>query len=140
MDTKNPDLRPFKAKGGKIIAFHGWSDAAVTPLRTIQYYEEVHKFVGPETKDFFRLYMIPGAFHRTSGVGFGQVNWMPALVKWVEKGAAPEEIIGAHVNAEGKVDKTRPLCPYPESAIYQGKGSIDEADSFKCGECEGSKE
>jgi feruloyl esterase len=70
-------------------------------------------------------------FHCAGGVGCGNVDWIAPLVQWVEKGTAPAMLTGAHVEG-GKTTRTRPLCPYPETARYQGSGSIDEAASFRC--------
>ena len=133
LDAKSPDLRAFAQRGGKVLVYHGWSDAAVSPLRSVAYYDDVCAFMGAKTDEFFRLYMVPGAFHRTCGVGFGEVDWLTPMVQWVEKGIAPKEIIGAHRTPEGELDRTRPLCPYPGVAQYKGQGSIDEADNFECG-------
>jgi feruloyl esterase len=86
---------------------------------------------GPSSTDFFRLYMVPGMFHCGGGVGVSTFDALTPLVQWVEKGTAPEFIIGSRV-VDGKVDRTRPLCPYPQVAKYKGSGSIDDASSFVC--------
>jgi feruloyl esterase len=91
--------------------------------------------MGEETKDFYRLYMVPGAFHGSPGVGCGNVDWFTPLVNWVEKGIVPEEIIGSRI-VGGKVVRTRPLCPFPKVARYKGSGSVDDAVNFTCVEPE----
>jgi feruloyl esterase len=132
VNATNPDLRPLKRRGGKIIHYHGWADAGITALMSIDYYESVIEKLGDkETKDFYRLFLIPGMFHCSGGAGCGTVDWVTPIVDWVEKGIAPEKVIGARVE-EGKTTRTRPLCPYPEVATYKGSGSIDDAGSFSC--------
>jgi feruloyl esterase len=83
------------------------------------------------TRDFYRLYMVPGMFHCSGGPGCGQVDWLEALMNWVEQGIAPNQLIGAHLE-NGQPTRTRPLCSYPLVAKYQGTGSIDEAANFAC--------
>jgi len=131
INATDPDLSGFKAAGGKMIHYHHWADAGVPPLLSINYYEEVLELLGEKTKDFYRLFMVPGAFHGGPGVGCGNVDWFTPLVDWVEKGIEPEEIIGSRI-VKGKVVRTRPLCPYPKVARYKGDGSIDDAENFEC--------
>ena len=131
-DSLDPDLSAFKANGGKIVSYHGWTDVAVSPFMLADYYEEVLALMGDkETKDFYTLYMVPGMYHCSGGVGCESADFFTQLVNWVEKGISPEEIIGSHIEG-GDVLRTRPLCPYPEVARYNGSGSIDEAANFDC--------
>jgi feruloyl esterase len=102
---------------------------------TIDYYENVLNLMGAQTREFYRLYMVPGMAHCSGGVGCGDVDWFAPLVNWVENGVAPEELIGAG-KAEGKVDRTRPLCTYPKVAKYKGAGDINDASNFVCVERE----
>ncbi len=136
-DMTDPYLGPFKARGGKIIHYHGWADTALTPLMSINYYEDVLKLMGEKgTKSFYKLYMLPGIFHCGGGAGCydrSDVNiWFDKVVDWVEKGVEPQAIVGSRKDASGKVIRTRPFCPYPEVARYQGTGSIDAAENFTC--------
>lgn len=131
LDATDPDLSRFKARGGKIVMWFGWAVAELNPLTGVRYYESVTQRLGPSTTDFFRLYMVPGMFHCNGGVGVSTLDALTPLVQWVEKGTAPEFIIGSRV-VDGKVDRTRPLCPYPQVAKYKGSGSIDDASSFVC--------
>ncbi len=136
-DMTDPNLRPFKARGGKIIHYHGWADTALTPLMSINYYEDVLRVMGEkETKSFYKLYMLPGIFHCGGGAGCydrSDVNiWFDKVVDWVEKGVEPQAIFGSRKDASGKVVRTRPFCPYPEVARYNGTGSIDAAENFTC--------
>ena len=86
---------------------------------------------GKETREFYKLYMVPGMFHCSGGVGCGTVDWLTPVVDWVEKGAAPETLIGSRMDG-GETKRTRPICPYPQVAKYKGTGSIDDAANFTC--------
>ncbi|MFC1839581.1 tannase/feruloyl esterase family alpha/beta hydrolase [Thermodesulfobacteriota bacterium] len=130
-DAKDPDLSKFKKRNGKLLMTYGWSDPVLQPMMGVNYYEEAVTVNGPDTPDFFRLFMIPGMSHCGGGVCPDQHDPMTPLINWVEKGKAPEKIIARQLD-EGKVIRTRPLCPYPEIAEYKGNGSIDEADNFEC--------
>lgn len=145
MDTKlgalfnavNPDLSPFKAKGGKLIQYHGWSDPDITPLNSISYYESVARAQGGDTHglrntaEFYRLFMVPGMQHCGGGPGTSAFDMLEPLDRWADKGIAPEKVIASHL-ANGAVDRTRPLCPYPTEAQWKGTGSTDDAANFVC--------
>ncbi len=144
LNAMNPDLTAFQRRGGKLILFHGWSDAAVSPKNTINYYESVLKTMGDEkTRQSVRLFMVPGMEHCGAGNGtcfFGQVGkgipYDPdhdvnlAMERWVEKGTAPDTIVAFRPLSAGI--RTRPLCPYPKVARWKGQGSTDEAVNFAC--------
>ena len=127
------DLSPFKKSGGKLIMYAGWMDPVVPPQDNVAYYEAVAKTMGgyDRTRDFFRLFMAPGMGHCAGGPGPNQFDAVTALEQWVEKGVTPDTLLATHSTA-GRVDRTRPLCPYPQVARYKGTGSIDEAASFSC--------
>jgi len=132
MNARNPDLTMLKERGGKILQYSGWADQQVNPFPGIEYYEAVSRRMGDgPTRDFYRLFMVPGMFHCNGGPGCGTVDWLAAVMDWVEKGNAPAQLIGAHVE-KGTTTRTRPLCPYPQVARYKGNGSIDEAANFSC--------
>jgi feruloyl esterase len=134
LNARNPDLAPLKKRGGKIVQYSGWADQQVNPFPGIEYYGAVSQQLGEAaTRDFYRLFMVPGMFHCNGGPGCNTVDWLAAVVDWVENGKAPERLIGAHVE-QGKTTRTRPMCPYPQVARYSGTGSIDEAANFACGE------
>jgi feruloyl esterase len=97
----------------------------------VQYYERVREVMGAQAADFFRLFMMPGVFHCSGGVGPDRLDTVTALVTWVERGVAPDRLIAAR-RVGDKTVRTRPLCPYPQVAKYRGQGSIDEAESFVC--------
>src|SRR2546425_8575895 len=132
LDVK-PDLSAYAAAGHKIIMYHGWADPRLVPVLSIQFHGAVARNLDDETRidDFYRLFMVPGMLHCGGGTGPSSFDAFPALVKWVEQGVAPDRIIGWHLT-NGAVDRTRPLCPYPQEAVYTGRGSIDDAASFVC--------
>jgi feruloyl esterase len=155
LNATDPDLSAFKNRGGKLILYNGWADAAVNPLYTIRYYEAVQQQLGKdETVGFTRLYLMPGVKHCAGGPGpdsIGQFglpglkdtsaskNVILALQDWVEQGKAPDAITATKY-AElpngypdlHRIEMTRPLCPYPQQAHYKGKRSMKEASSFVC--------
>jgi feruloyl esterase len=129
----NPDLRSFFKNRGKLLLYHGWSDQSLAPESSVEYYNSVVKAVSNSVKttDAMRLFMAPGMAHCGGGEGPNQFDALGALEAWVEKGKAPESMIASHAT-DGKVDRTRPLCPYPQVAVYKGSGSTDEAVNFSC--------
>ena len=149
-NADDPDLNAFVKRGGKLIVYHGWNDAALPPFATIQYLNDVQKTLGEKTADAsVRLFMAPGMQHCTGGPGpssFGQFGVASAsdpehdiqlaLEQWVEKGVAPSKIIAAKYanvfNAPGQLQMTRPLCPYPQIAKYKGTGDTNDAANFAC--------
>jgi len=131
LDATNPDLSRFKARGGKLLSYFGWADQALNPLMGVRYYERVTEHHGTATTDFYRLFMVPGMFHCAGGVGTSTFDAFTPLVEWVEKGTVPQTLAASRL-ADGKVVRTRPLCPYPQIARYKGTGSIDDAANFSC--------
>jgi feruloyl esterase len=133
VNSINSDLKPFKARKGKLVMYHGWADSDVPPEDGVGYYEAVQRTMGGpgQTTDFFRLFMVPGMGHCSGGSGPNTFDAVGALDQWVEQGKAPEKIIAAHI-ANGVTDRTRPLCPYPQVAKWKGAGSIDDAANFTC--------
>ncbi|MGH9720078.1 MAG: tannase/feruloyl esterase family alpha/beta hydrolase, partial [Bryobacteraceae bacterium] len=131
MNATDPDLTRFRERGGKILMYFGWSDPALNPLMGVEYYESVLQRMGASTRDFFKLYMLPGVFHCSGGVGPACFDPLTNLIPWVEHGKAPDSIVASRLEG-GKVLRTRPLCPYPQVAKYQGQGSIDDASNFRC--------
>lgn len=130
-NATNPDLSAVKAKGGRILQYHGWADALVTPYGSVDYYESVLRKMGDaQTKEFYRLFMVPGMRHCQGGEGCHQVDWLAPLVAWVENGRAPSMLLGTNPASK----RTRPLCAYPRVALYKGSGSIEAAENFACAE------
>jgi len=141
LERANPDLRAFRAMGHKVLHIHGWSDPATTPQASIAYFETVKMVLAadaaargmkpPDAQDFYRLFMVPGMYHCAGGPGTDTFDGLAALVAWVEQGQTPDRITAAHMT-DGRPDKTRPLCPYPQVARYTGTGSMNQASSFTC--------
>jgi hypothetical protein len=147
LDSANPDLRGFKARHGKLIQYAGWGDAAIPPQGSVDYFKSVQEKMGNTTK-FYRLFMVPGMSHCGGGEGpnvFGNGAAVPdatpsndvvmAMDRWVTKKVAPKKIIATHYvdnNPTKGVQYTRPLCPYPAQARYNGSGDPNSAASFTC--------
>ena len=131
INAVNPDLSAFKARGGKLLLYHGWNDTAISPGNTINYYSSVLSKMGTKQDNWIRLFMAPGVAHCGNGPGPNQFNFMAALERWRESGITPDSITAYHVT-NNRVDMTRPLCVYPELAQYKGTGSTNDASSFIC--------
>ena len=133
MNATDPNMEPFFKHGGKLLLYQGWSDPRVPALQTIGYYESVVAARGGSSKasSSVRLFVAPGMGHCGGGEGPNVFDKVGPLEQWVEQGKAPDKLIASHV-VVSKVDRTRPLCPYPQIAKYKGTGSIDEAANFVC--------
>jgi feruloyl esterase len=131
MDSVDPDLRPFFAHGGKLIQYHGWNDPGVAPQGSVNYYRAVAAKAGGSISDKYRLFMVPGMGHCGGGDGTSTFKMITALEQWVENGQAPDWIPASR-ERNGVVDRTRPLCPFPQVAAYRGSGSTDDAANFVC--------
>jgi feruloyl esterase len=133
MDAVDPDLRPFRNRGGRLLLFHGWSDPAIPATATIEYYQRLTRRMGGKkrTRKFARLFLAPGMQHCAGGPGPNVFDAIGALETWVEQGRAPAQLVATHAT-DGVVDRTRPLCPYPEVAHWNGRGDVDDAASFTC--------
>jgi feruloyl esterase len=131
LNAEDMDLRAFRARGGKLLLWHGWVDSLVPPQGTIKYYESVVNTVGPNANDFIKLFMAAGVEHCGGGPGPDQFNAIAAMERWRESGLPPSRVTASRVR-DNRVDMTRPLCPYPQVAQYQGVGSTSDASNFVC--------
>jgi feruloyl esterase len=146
--ARNPDLRAFRARGGKLILYHGWNDIEIPPSHVIDYFRTVERTMGGtrETAVFLRLYMLPGVAHCRRGPGADTVDWLSYLERWVERGEAPDEVTAYHLVREqnylglprprfplpaADYDRVRPLFPYPARARFTGRGDASKAESWR---------
>jgi len=137
LSAMSTDLTTFKARGGKLLMYTGWADPVVPATDTVAYYEALVQTMGgaERTDDFARLFVAPGMAHCGGGTGPNTFDALGALEAWVERGTAPDSISASHSTggrAGGAVDRTRPLCRYPQVARYNGTGSIDDGANFTC--------
>ena len=130
--TDNPDLAPFRDRGGKVIIYHGLADQLIPAEGTIDYYKRVqHQMGGVEkTAQFARLFLAPGVDHGFRGAGATPAGQVEAIVRWVEEGKAPDKLVAERRDQDGKIIRTRPLFPYPQVAKFKGSGSTDDAANF----------
>ena len=128
----DPDVRKFASAGRKLLIYMGWGDPGIPPGYTPEYYKTVVSRLGETSaRDSVRLFMVPGMGHCGGGEGTSTFDMISVMEQWVEQGKAPAQIPASRVR-DGKVDRTRPLCPYPQVARYKGSGSTDDIESFAC--------
>ncbi len=132
--TDATDLTRFRARGGKLMVYHGASDSAVSVNDTLQWYRSMSGRMGSGTQDFARMFVVPGMAHCSGGPATDRFDMLPQLVDWVERGVPPASVTAAASNPGyfGVAARTRPLCPFPQQARYTGSGSIDDAANFRC--------
>lgn len=130
LNATDPDLSAFRARGGKLLLYHGWNDTLIPPGNTVNYFTSVEKKIGL-AESWMRLFMAPGMNHCAGGVGPDVADWLGALEQWREFNSAPERIIATRANEDGS-RMTRPLCSYPQVAVYSGTGSTNDAANFVC--------
>jgi feruloyl esterase len=133
MAAVNPDLSAFRARGGKLLMYTGWADPVAAPLDILKYYTAATARNGgtERTKEFFRFFMVPGMGHCGGGLGPNTFDALSSLDTWVEQAKPPTRILASHIT-DGKVDRIRPLCAFPQEAVWKGSGSTDDQANFTC--------
>jgi len=151
-DSTNPDLSTFARNGGKLILWHGWSDNHISPINTIAYHEALQRYMGQrQVNRFERLYLIPGMYHCSGGEGPSEMDLLTPVMRWVETGQAPDEIMARAEEEESTTVATRgkskgkghgkpvqavegrPVYPYPYVARYIGRGNSHNGGHYKRG-------
>lgn len=133
MNATDPNMKPFFAHNGKLLMYQGFADSNVSPFQTIAYYQNVVDNLGGPAKagNNVRLFFAPGMGHCGGGDGPNEFDKIGALNRWVEMNEAPQTLTASQ-RVDGKVMRTRPLCPFPQFAVYKGSGSVDDAANFSC--------
>jgi feruloyl esterase len=131
---RDTSLAAFKARGGKLLMFHGTADGIFSALESIDYYQRLTRNNGgPEaTATWARLFLVPGMNHCFGGPATDSFDGLAALVDWVEKGVAPSRLEASAGPDSTLKGRTRPLCAYPSYARYRGNGSLEESANFAC--------
>jgi feruloyl esterase len=132
LGSTSTDLKAFFDRGGKLLLYHGWADAQVTPLNTISYFDKVVSRFGRDVVGkSIQLYMVPGMNHCQGGAGTDAFDKVGPMEQWIGSGTAPARILASHVT-NGLVDRTRPLCPFGQVAVWDRTNSFNDASSFAC--------
>ena len=128
VDANDPDLGAFEQRGGKLLMYHGWMDTGISPWNSVQYYESVVQELGAAQASALQLYMVPGMGHCSGGPGPYEFDLLTALERWREQSEVP-----AALPARNPVSGlARPLCPYPQTAAYDGDGDVKDAANWSC--------
>jgi Tannase and feruloyl esterase len=141
---KPVNLAPLRARGAKMLMYHGVSDAIFSANDTAAWWDRLNQAQAGRASDFARYFPVPGMAHCSGGASTDQFDGLSALVKWVEQGDAPHQLlassrgtgnsagVNADVPAAWSPERARPLCPYPQVARYKGSGDVEDAGNFAC--------
>jgi Tannase and feruloyl esterase len=149
LNALDPDLSNVRATGKRIIQYHGTADALIPYAYSVDYYRSVEQYLGSDSRDFYRLFLLPGMEHCGGGPGPNVIggsynpgaafdakhNVLAALMQWVEKGEAPDRIVATKYQDDDPhkpILRTRPACVYPNVARWTHKGSTDDERNFVC--------
>ena len=134
MGTGSTRYEHFRASGKKLMVYSGQADPVFSSKYHIRWYNKLVQATGDlrKTQDFARLFVVPGMNHCGGGYATSQFDAFGALVHWVEKGTAPQSLLGTAPAATPWPGRTRPLCAWPAQPRYTGQGSIEDAASFVC--------
>lgn len=141
LTPESADLRAFKSRGGKLLIYQGWADPITPPLRPIAYYEALERTMGGRTaaQEVARLFLIPGFGHcggrgveESPGVDTRGIDPLAALERWAEEGEPPEKLTTRKLDRDDQVRWSRPVCPYPQSAVHTGNGDRTQAENWTC--------
>ena len=135
LNVSAESLAPFFARGGKLLLSHGWNDGLIPANNTVQFYGDLLDADAP--RDQLRLFMAPGMEHCAGGEGPNTFDTLATLATWIDTGEPPDRIIATRApspipNAPRLPPMSRPLCPYPQVARYEGTGDSADAANFQC--------
>lgn len=133
INATSVDWSAFRKHGGKLLLYNGMSDPVFSAFDLIRYYKQIEEHNGGEakTEEFARLFLVPGMNHCGGGPALDDFDTLTAIQEWVEDAKAPQSMISSGQEFPGR---TRPLCAYPQIAVYDGKGNPEDAASFRCQE------
>jgi feruloyl esterase len=131
LDADRTDLGAFRARGGKLVFYQGVSDPVFSASDLTAYYERLAAANGgvEATRDWARLFLVPGMTHCGGGTGLEDFDPLTALENWVEHGVPPERVVAV---GPAFPARNRPLCAYPDQARYRGSGGTEAEASFDC--------
>jgi hypothetical protein len=138
LDVQPTGLEPFFARGGKLLLSHGWTDGLIPANNTVEFYTGLLGAIPAAQRNQVRLFMVPGMDHCGGGEGASTFDTLGTIDGWTANGHAPERIVATRTpspnpNAPKLPPISRPLCPYPLIARYDGHGDVNSETSFSCG-------
>ena len=138
LETTTDTLAPFANHGGKVVIWQPQTGGPFSPMAMVDWYQKLNLNNGgtasdyTKTQQYARLFLMPGAQHCGGGPSTSTIDAFGAVVRWVENGTPPAKIVGTAPAATPWPGRTRPLCPFPAYAKYNGSGSIESEANFTC--------